>query len=283
MNFHTPVYLGVVGKPAFHSLSPAMHSAAMRKLGIQGTYLAFEVDNFKEAVIGAMRLGFRGLNVTIPYKEDAYRIADETSEEARAVKAANTILFENERIKVFNTDIYGFSESLKKIGFEAEGKSVAVIGAGGASRAIVYALIKLKAKRITIFNRNREKALRLKEDMDKFSQNIETRSIEKVVFEEFDMVVNATDLGWKGENVFDAIGSLPRKRGGSDPERLFYDTVYIPTPFQRIAGELGYKTADGRWMLVLQGAMSFKIWTSIYPDERAMFLTVTRRIIREKR
>lgn len=272
-----PLYLAVLGKPAFHSLSPAMHNAVMRKLGIKGVYLSFEVDNFEKAVVGAKELGFRGLNVTLPYKENAYRIADEMSEDVKNVKAANTIYFEENKIKAFNTDIYGFSKAVEKSGFSLQGSSIAVIGAGGASRAIVYSALRTKAKKITIFNRTYEKAEKIKEEMSIFSNQTEIKAetLEKINFEDFDIVVNATNIGWKRENIFDIIGTYPKPRKKMK-NTLFFDTIYIPTEFLRVSRSLGYSVQDGRWMLVLQGAMSFKIWTSIYPEERIMFRALTR-------
>lgn len=281
MGYHivmsAPLYLAVLGKPAFHSLSPAMHNAVMRKLGIKGVYLSFEVDNFEKAVIGAKELGFKGLNVTLPYKENAYRIADEMSEDVKNVKAANTIHFEENKIKAFNTDIYGFSKAVERSGFSLQGSSIAVIGAGGVSRAIVYSALRSKAKEITIFNRTYEKAEKIKEEMSIFSNQTEirTETLEKINFEDFDIIVNATNIGWKGENLFEIIGIYP-KPIKKKKKILFFDTVYVTTKFLSISKELGYNVQDGRWMLVLQGAMSFKIWTSIYPDERVMFQALTR-------
>lgn len=264
------LYLGVLGKPISHSLSPAMHNAVLKKLQIKGVYLAFEVDDFEGAVRGAMKLGFRGLNVTIPYKQNAYNIADESSEDVKKIKAGNTILFEDGKIKVFNTDVYGFQKAIEKAGFELNSGKVAVIGAGGAARAIAYSSLSSNAETITIFNRTYEKALKIKEDMKElFPQaQITAEKLEKINFCDFDIIVNATNIGWKGENLFDIIGKYPEK---TKDKKLMFDTIYSQTEFLKIAKSLGYKTQDGKWMLVLQGAMSFKIWTSIYPDEKTMF------------
>lgn len=282
MDIVQPLYLGVVGKPAFHSLSPPMHTAVMKKLGIKGSYLPFEVDDFEKAVIGAMGLGFRGLNVTMPYKEEAYRLADEVSDDVKIVKAGNTILFECGRIKVFNTDIYGFSESIKKAGFSADGKRVAVIGAGGAARSIVYSLVVSGAKVIHIFNRTYEKAVKIKEDIESCvgeKITIEVSGLNNIDFEDFDIIVNATNIGWNNENLYEVLGVYPRRRPkNSKSDKLFFDTIYVPTKFIAIARELGYSFLDGKWMLVLQGAMSFKIWTSVYPNENVMMKALNRAI-----
>lgn len=267
------LYLGVIGKPISHSLSPAMHNAVMKKLGISGIYLAFEVDDFEGAVRGASKLGFRGLNITIPYKENAYSIADEASDDVKIVKAGNTILFENNQIKVFNTDIYGFQKAVEKSGFKLKDKRIAIIGAGGAARAITYASLKAGTEIIAIFNRTYEKAVKIKEDIQSFypEKQIIPKKLETINFSEFDIIVNATNIGWKNENLFEIIGKYPEK---TKEKKLFFDTIYTQTKFLKIGKSLGYKTQDGRWMLVLQGAMSFKIWTSIYPDEEIMFRTL---------
>ncbi len=282
-----PIYLGVVGFPAFHSLSPAMHNAVMKKLKISGAYLAFEVENFEKAVHSAVELGFRGLNVTLPYKELAYKIADETSEEVSNIKSANTLLFIRNKsrvtIKAFNTDIYGFEESIKKTGFKLEDSTIAVIGTGGVSRSIVYSSAKNNAKKIVIFGRTLERAEKIKEDTEHLFKNstIDIQDIRKIDFEEFDIIVNATSVGWKkGENLFDIIGKLPTKRRKGKPQKLFYDTIYVPTEFQKIAKSYGYITQDGLLMLVLQGKKSFEIWTGLIPDEKTMLLSAKKELKR---
>lgn len=274
------LYLAVLGKPAFHSLSPVMHNAAMRKLGIKGVYLAFEVDDFEGAVLGAMKLGFRGLNITLPYKENAYKIADEKSDECEKIKAGNTILFSDGKIKLFNTDIYGFQKAVEKSDFKIQGANIAVIGGGGAARAIVFACIQKNCKAVHIFNRTEERAKQIAQELN--DKRIETKPLKEINFEDYDIIVNATSLGWKGENLFDAIEKYPEKnRKGK--KKLFFDTVYKPTEFLHIAKKLGYQTQDGRWMLVYQGALSFKIWTSLTPDENLMFKAITKEIRKRER
>ncbi|GBD03311.1 Shikimate dehydrogenase (NADP(+)) [bacterium HR19] len=273
-NIKEPVYLGLIGFPAFHSLSPRMHKKALKLLNISGEYLAFEIppERFEKAVEGAKNLGFRGLNITLPFKERAYKMSDEVgSDEVKFIGSANTLLFENGKIKCFNTDVFGFEKALEKKGYQIEGKKIAVIGAGGASRAVVFSSLKNKAKKITIFNRTKSKAEKIAEDMQTLSSKteIEIKELKEIDIDEFDIVVNATSLGWKDENLLDIFQKVKINKNKKE-KKLFFDTIYRKTPFLKEGEKLGYDTEDGKWMLVLQGAKSFEIWLGIYPPDEEM-------------
>ncbi len=273
-----PIYLGVVGNPARHSLSPRMHNRVMRELGIKGVYLFFEVgeDEFPSAIHGAKALGFTGLNITLPFKEMAYKISDEASEDVIKTGSANTLVFRNGKILSFNTDIYGFEKMIEeKSGVKIQGKKIALIGAGGVARTIIYSCMRKEAKRLAIFNRTVEKAVSLKDEFEKKMKDsktaLEALPLQKINFDDFDIIINATSVGWKGENLFDSIGKTP---SASSP-KLFVDTIYVETQFLKTAEKFGHKTVDGKWMLVLQGAKSFEIWTGIYPPEDIMFSAIS--------
>lgn len=266
--------LGVIGYPISHSLSPVMHNAVIKrlKLNLELEYHAFEVksEDLKEAVLGAKSLGFLGLNVTLPHKEKVLEFCDELSEEAKITGAVNTLLYKDNRIQGYNTDILGFEKSLEKYGLE--GKSVAIIGAGGASKSCVVACLRNQAKRIVIFDIIYEKAKALSE---KFG--CELGNISEVNLPEYDIVINATPIGLKGENLFDSIGNPPP----AEKKRiLFFDLIYIPTPFVKIAKKYGHYTDNGVDMFVLQGAESFKIWTGICPDTDYMKRVVVKNLSR---
>ncbi len=283
----SPIYLGVIGYPAFHSLSPYMHSEVMKALKIEGFYHAFEVDpqKFTSAIRGALSLGFTGLNITLPFKEKAYKISDVVKGDALYTGAVNTIRFLDGRIEGYNTDVYGFIKSLEKANFSLRKKRIAIFGSGGVARAILFASLKEGPQNITIFARNTKKAEKMIEQIEKLGQmiepiiiekeNIKAKKINEIKFEEFDIIINATSLGWKGENIFDVIGKKPSKLSSREEEKkLFYDTVYMETEFLKTAKSFGYKIMDGKWMLVLQGAKSFEIWTGIYPPEEIMMRAI---------
>lgn len=275
--YETPIYLGVVGNPVRHSLSPRMHNRVMRELGIKGVYLAFEVkeDEFQDAVKGAKSLGFVGLNITLPFKEMAYKISDVPSEDVEKTGSANTLLFKNGKIFSFNTDIYGFEKMIEeKLEIEIYGKKVAIIGAGGVSRTIIYSLMRKGAEFVGLFNRSMERARNLKEEFGrkvKSQTKVEVFPLQEIKFDDFDIIINATSVGWKGENLFDVIGKNP----DCNDKKIFVDTIYIETEFIRKATEFGHIAIDGKWMFVLQGAKSFEIWTGIYPPEDVMLSAIS--------
>jgi len=275
------IYLGIIGNPVSHSLSPTMHNELLKKYKIDGAYLPFEVEkgNFPDAIRGLKALKFRGVNITLPFKEEAVKICDWLDDQTRSIGSVNTILFEDEKIKGFNTDAFGFEKSIEKKGYNLSSSSVAILGGGGTARTICFVCAKNNAGKITIFNRTKEKAEKIKSDIQSIfpSSNIAVEEFGKINFDEFDIIVNATSLGWKGENLFEVIGCTP-KPNKEKTKKLFYDTVYIQTPFIKIASKMGYDTEDGKWMLVLQGAKSFQIWLGLYPEENLMLKTIKEEI-----
>jgi shikimate dehydrogenase len=263
-----------------------MHNELLKKYKIDGAYLPFEVEkgNFPDAIRGMKALKFRGVNITLPFKEEALKICDWLDEEARSIGSVNTILFEDEKIKGFNTDAFGFEKSIEKKGYNLSSSSVAILGGGGTARTICFVCAKNNAGKITIFNRTKEKAEKIKSDIQSIfpSSNIAVEEFGKINFDEFDIIVNATSLGWKGENLFEVIGCTP-KPNKEKTKKLFYDTVYIQTPFIKIASKMGYDTEDGKWMLVLQGAKSFQIWLGLYPEEKLMFKTIKEELAKNRK
>lgn len=253
----TTKVVGVIGYPISHSLSPQMHNSAFLHLGLNYVYLAWEVEpsNLKLAIDGVRGLGIVGLNVTIPHKEKVGEYLDELSEEARMVGAVNTILNKNGKLVGFNTDVEGFRRAL---GCSVKDKKVVVLGAGGAGRAVVFALIKDGASCI-ILNRTEEKARDLAEKFKGIGEVMAdklTPSALKRAMQEADILVNATSLGMKGESI-EGIEDALRE------DILVMDLVYNPreTPLLRIAKEKGARVVEGWRMLLHQGAYSFEIWT----------------------
>ena len=174
---HTILY-GVFGDPIRHSRSPIMLNRAFQEAGINAVYAAFHVrpEELGDAVRGIRALGYRGINVTIPHKVEVMQYLDEIDEGARIVGAVNTIVNEAGKLIGYNTDGIGYVRSLKEeTGIELKGKSVLLLGAGGAARGVAYALAKEGAGRIYIANRTKERALELADTISAFTEAIGLR------------------------------------------------------------------------------------------------------------
>jgi len=258
--------LAIFGDPVGHSISPPMQGAALRALGIDMVYLAFRVtpEGLGAAVEGIRALGIRGVNVTIPHKERVMKFLDELDEPARVLGAVNTIVNNNGILKGYNTDAGGFISSLgTETDFTPEGRTVLVIGAGGAARAVVYGLAVGGARRIIIANRTQSRAEALAEELSAVCADAEIAavSLKAKELEGFmqttDLVVNATSLGMSGR------GRLDLPLGLLQSKAVVSDIVYTPmeTELLQNAGALGLNTHHGLGMLVGQGAMSFELWT----------------------
>ncbi|WP_174591177.1 shikimate dehydrogenase [Methanocella conradii] len=250
---------GVIGDPIAHSLSPAMHNAAFKALGMDCYYGAFHVKGryLHEAVNGARALGFGGLNVTVPHKEAVIRFV-EADAAAREIGAANTIDFRTN--KAYNTDAPGAIASLEDSGVKVKGRSVLVLGAGGAARAVTYGLLNAGAT-VTIANRTAQKAADLAAYMREYGEVFGTgmdNLREKVSIS--DIIVNTTTVGMGQDETLVTADML------SDRQTVF-DLVYRPveTRLLKEARLAGARAIDGITMLVRQGALSFEIWTGVKP------------------
>jgi shikimate dehydrogenase len=237
---------GVLGWPVAHSRSPAMQNAAFRALGLDWHYVKLPVppELFEETVRALPASGYRGANVTIPHKLAALEVADSAGDAAREVGAANTLTFsEGGGITADNTDAGGF---LAALGESPAGRTALVLGAGGAARAVVWALRHAGAAEVSVWNRTPERA-----------RELDARAVERG--EPADIVVNATSAGLHDDD----LSTLPLDEIGT-PE-LACDLVYRPsgpTPFAKWAAAAGARrVVGGLEVLVCQGALSFEIWT----------------------
>jgi shikimate dehydrogenase len=241
--------LGVLGHPVAHSRSPAMHNAALADLGLDGWHyvkLPVPPELFEETVRGLPGSGYVGANVTIPHKVAALALADSASPAAQAIGAANTLMFSNEGIVADNTDAGGF---LHALGSSPAGRRALVLGAGGAARAVVWALIEAGAADVAIWNRTPERA-------DELATVFGARSVHRP--ESADIVVNTTSVGLHE-------GTLPLE--GLDAPEVAVELVYgSDTPFTAWARELEVQLVDGLEILVQQGALSFARWTGREPS-----------------
>ena len=244
--------IGVAGWPVAHSRSPAMHNAAFAASGLDGwfyTRLPLPAELFAETARALPGSGYRGLNVTIPHKQAALALADEVTPTAAAIGAANTLMFGPDgAIEAENTDAQGF---LDAVGEPLTGKSVLVLGAGGAARAAVWAAREGAAREVLVWNRTAERARALAAD---FGAEAVARP------RPVDVVVNATAVGLNG-----SLDDLPLAEAG-DPE-LVADLVYGPAdpPVTAWARARGIRVTDGLEVLVRQGALGYIRWTGQDP------------------
>jgi len=267
----------LIGNPAKHSLSPLMHNAAFEELGLNYTYLAFEVEknSLGEAVRGLRSLGVCGFNVTIPYKVDVVEYLDELDRSATDVGAVNTVVNKDRWLTGYNTDIQGIIYALEKAGLLSPKGLTVIIGAGGAARAVVAALATMKCEEILLLNRTEDKATTLAHEAEErygircSGLKLTRRNLAKV--EGAILLVNATSLGMHPK-----VEESPIPKELIPEEIMVFDVVYNPlkTRFLKEAEERGAKTISGIDMLIGQGAASFKLWTGRDAPEELMRRTV---------
>ena len=248
--------LGVIGYPIGHSLSPCMHNAALRALSLDGEYSAIAVESagLPETVRGLFAQGFAGLNVTIPHKQAVLPLMDELANSARVIGAVNTIVKRDGHMIGYNTDAAGFMRGLTDTGFKPTGAKVLVLGAGGAARAVVYALSDARAS-VVVWNRTQARAERLASEFGADALDC----LPVGTLGTFDLIVNTTSVGMSPHSNETPL-QFPR---GERPPQWVYDLVYRPrqTRFLREARAAGARTIGGLEMLVYQGAEAFTLWT----------------------
>ena len=261
-----PGVLAVLGDPVAHSLSPQLHTPALRACGIAGDYIRLEVKEaeFGEALRRMLDLGFIGANVTIPHKFTALRTVDQVSDQARQLGAVNTLLFRNGRIEGQNSDGPGFVRAIKEaFGQKIRDLRILIIGAGGgAGRAVAVQCALEQCQQLVLVNRSLEKLVSLQKQALEIlpgghvtSIPHDQASLEKAL-PQVDLVINATNLGMKP-------GDAPVLAGASlDARHLAYDMVYRPheTAFLKQARTIGASASNGLGMLLHQGAVSFEWW-----------------------
>jgi shikimate dehydrogenase len=259
---------GIIGDPVAHSVSPAMHNAGFKELGLDYIYLPFRVEreNLAGAIEGLKALGIRGLNVTIPHKVAIVPLLDELEPLAAKTGAVNTIVNDEGYLKGYNTDAGGFLRALLKRGIEPEGKKVVILGAGGASRAISFTLAERGAE-IVILNRKLEMdwAVKLADNISQYSIK-EARAMElrdenlSLALEAADILVNTTSVGMKPD-----IDRSLLPSGLLKPGLVVFDIVYNPLKTRLLleAEMVGAEIISGIEMLIWQGALAFKLWTGV--------------------
>ncbi len=267
MTYEPPSIYGIIGNPLTHSLSPLMHNAAFKALQVNAVYKLFPLTDEQELKLFMEDLKEEGnpifgLNVTVPFKEAVMPFVDTIDPFAKKVGAVNTLLISKERaIMGFNTDGPGFLSHLQELQFDLKGKRVAVLGAGGTTRAIltVLCMIHPRPENIKLYNRTPQKALDLVEDlgtrMDASLIEV-VNNTEDLNIEIADLVINTTSVGLKGEQ------TMLVDPQSFHPNMLAYDVIYNPTQtaFLKAALAKGAKTANGLGMLYYQGVLAFAHW-----------------------
>lgn len=267
MNTSTIPVAAVIGYPVNHSRSPRMHNFWLAHFGLEGYYIPLDIDpkKFERSIRNLPELGLVGANITIPYKEKVLKIADKISDRAALVGAANTLTFlPNGGIYADNTDGYGFLQNIKskyKDWSAREGISV-VFGAGGASRAILAALIEDGASDIILANRTRSRADQLRSDFGAKIKVVEWMKVQNYL-SEASTIINTTSLGMVGKT------DLPIPLNALKKNTLVTDIVYTPieTHLLATAAKMGCRTVDGLGMLIHQAIPGFERWFGIRPGD----------------
>jgi len=266
----------VVGNPVAHSRSPEIHKlfAQATRQSISYDRLEGPLDGFEEFALGLRDAGYLGLNVTIPFKLDASKLADSLTARARLAGAVNTLKFDEDTIYGDNTDGIGFVRDIaNRLGFKVPGSAILVLGAGGGVRGLIASLLEERPKWIAVANRTHGRAQELADEF-----GVEAIRLDEIPAEHFDLIVNGTS------------SSLNHDAPAIDPETfddcaLAYDLVYAPeaTPFMRLAQRGGARAvADGLGMLIEQAAESFLFWRGVRPDTAPVYREL-RRILDQSR
>ncbi|MFB6173128.1 MAG: shikimate dehydrogenase [Halobacteriales archaeon] len=254
---------GLIGNPVGHSLSPPMHEAAYRELGLDARYVTFEPDPDAAgaAIEGAAALGIEGLNVTIPFKQDTLEHVDPDGLAAR-IGAVNTVDFSTEPPSGYNTDAAGVRRSFEHHGVDIEGRRAVVVGAGGAGRAVAFALADAGAA-VSVANRTVERSA----DLADAVPGATGHGLDALpdLVPDADLLVNATSVGMEEDRSVVPAGCL-------HADLAVLDAVYRPldTRLLRDARAAGATTVDGAWMLLYQGVEALERWTGREAPVEAM-------------
>jgi shikimate dehydrogenase len=249
---------GVIGDPVEHSLSPHMQNAALREAGIDAQYELWQtsLEDLPARIASLRSSDILGANVTVPHKQAVMELVDDVTDVARKIGAVNTIIPTKDGLLGDNTDAYGFRTSItEKIGMPLL-RTVVVLGAGGASRAVIVALEEMDADRVVIANRTDSRAATLAQEFG--VEMAPWSAVREMVFSDVDFLVNATSLGWQDELPISEkdLSRLPK-------QAVVMDLTYRDTALLRAASARGHAVLDGLGMLIHQGARAFELWTGI--------------------
>ena len=245
-----PMIVGIVGHTLNKTMSPMMHNTVMRKTGIKGIYLKFDVKDLEHIEDVIRDYGIRGVNITIPYKTGILDHMDIVDKDAEAVGAVNTVLNDNGKLIGYNTDIIGIDRAMQFAEFDPNGRRALIMGSGGAARACAYVLRK-RGCRVTIVGRNQDTVQSICKDL-----GCDTRPKESVSVLMHDLIVNCTPVGMYGD------GDYPINICQITRHHTVFDMIYgAETELIKQAKRVGAGIVSGEDMLALQGAESMEIWT----------------------
>lgn len=275
---------GIIGYPVGHSLSPVFQGAAFAHCGLDVRYEAWETpgDALHARLVNLRGEQYLGANVTIPHKEAVIPFLDELGGQSVRVGAVNTIVNRGGRLFGFNTDGPGFVAALRnEAHFDPAGRSILLLGAGGAARGIAFALAEARAERVDIANRGPHRASRLSLATAEAGAASHALPLDTPLGR-YDCVVNCTSIGMRGGG---AEGRLPATMDGAAEGALIVDIVYRPeeTPFLRAAKAAGHPALGGLPMLIYQGALSFELWTGVAAPVEVMLEAVRQVLANERR
>ena len=249
--------VGIIGKPLKQSLSPYLHNYWIKKYGLASYYLPLPLDNINHLNVALKRLNFLGLNITIPYKKSIINQLDTIDVSAKEIRAVNTLVCVNKKLKGFNTDIIGFRKGLLKKKWNRK-RPVIIFGAGGAAEAILYFLKLENIKDITVINRTKKRA----KEIAKKYKNLRLSSDFELDIKEAGLIINTSSLGMIG------YPELKIELNKINKEAIVYDIVYNPinTHLIKEAKKQKLEFVTGLDMFVEQARASFEIWFKIKPD-----------------
>lgn len=266
---HT-IITGIIGYPLSHTLSPVMHNAVFKKYGMPWEYRVFETkpEDVVFMIKSMRREGIRGINVTIPHKHAVMNYLDKTDRAAAAIGAVNTIVNKNGKLTGYNTDYLGFGMTLRKNKINLKGRTVVMLGAGGAAHALAYAINLQKPAKFYILNIDvpmiERLVSRIKLKKALYSDISRTKAKDEILASA-DFIINATSVGQHDKKAPYKIRKL--KKGA-----VVYDIIYNPakTPFLKLAQKKGARIMNGLDMLIYQGMESFRLWTGRKSDYGAI-------------
>ena len=248
----------VIGNPIGHSLSPKIHNYWIKNNNIDAIYEKQKLNEneIEGLVLKVKEKKLNGINVTVPFKRKVIPYLDRLSLEAERTQSVNTIYLDNNQVVGHNTDISGFELGIKNLKFEVTGKKIFILGAGGVTPSIIFALNKMKVSEITISNRTKNRA----ESLKIFFKDL--KIVDWGDIPEFDMIINATSVGLNNDDKINLDFSKVGKG------KFFYDVIYNPkeTNFLKIGKKMGNETENGKLMFIYQAFTAFKVWHGIEPE-----------------
>ncbi len=259
INAETQVYC-IFGNPVKHSLSPAMHNAAFKELGINAVYLAFETGDIKPALQAMKIFKIYGASITIPHKNEVLKYIDNADPLVKEIGALNTLLNDKGNITGYNTDGYGALQALLNNGIRIKNSKILILGNGGAAKAIAFTLLNEGAE-LAIAGRNMGKVSGLVNTLRKKNKSVEFSLIDDMnrsFVSNFDIIINTTSVGMSPD-----VNSMPISANLVQKKHTVFDIIYSPhiTQLLETSREKGCKIIHGIEMLVNQGAKQFEIWT----------------------